>query len=241
MRSEQRKPGESGKQPAVGWVRRLLSGLPSALADLITAATCIAAWWAPQALPDDMLRGIALIMLIEFLSIHGMIMVPLLTVMLAERWPRVALALVLLLYFGFAAGASVAVDTWWPTLFFGWLLLSRYVLPQWNLGGADEHLDIGKLWLVSTLLWLILVFATVLLPVPALGWDNATIASLGLPGSGIWKQQPQRLLAFATCYFLILAAFKLCASPAPSDSRDKRKRDKWGGVRRAGSRDQSRS
>ena len=44
-----------------------------------------------------------------------------------------------------AAGASVALQTWWPTLLFAWLLLSRYVLPRWNIGGADEHLDAGEL------------------------------------------------------------------------------------------------
>ncbi|MEZ5462942.1 hypothetical protein [Dokdonella sp.] len=234
MRSEQRKPGEVGMPPAVGWVRRVLSGLPSALADLTTAGTCIAAWWAPELLPDNLLRATAVIMIIEFLSIHGMIMVPVLTVLIGERWPRVALGLVLLLYFGSAAGVSLAVDTWWPTLFFGWLLLSRYVLPQWNLGGNDEHLDIGKLWIVSTLLWLGLVFVTVLLPVPSFGWDAATIGRLGLPGSGIWVEQPQRLLAFASSYFLLLAVFKLCATPEPPDTRDKRKRDKWGAVLRSG-------
>lgn len=203
-----------------------MAGLPSASADLLTAAICIAAWWAPHTLPEDLLRATALMMLIEFLSIHGLIMVPLLTVLMPGRWPRVSLALVVLLYFGVAAGASVAVDTWWPTLFFAWLLLSRYVLPHWNIGGGDDHLGLGQLWLISTLLWIVLCFASVLLPVPSLGWDAATIATLGLPGKGIWIDQPQRLLAFASIYFLLLAAYKLSASPkAPGqESRHLRER-----------------
>ena len=199
----------------MGGVRRILAGLPSALADLVTAGTCLIAWWAPLMLPDDMLRGTALMMLVEFLSIHGVIMVPLLTVLLSDRWPRAALGVVLLLYVGMAAGASVALQTWWPTLLFAWLLLSRYVLPRWNIGGADEHLDAGRLWVVSTLLWLVLAFASVLLPVPALGWDAVVTSTLGLPGSGLWVNEPYRLLAFASCYFLSLAVFKLAASPVP--------------------------
>lgn len=205
--------------PRPGAMRRVLAGLPSALADLLTAACCIAVWWSPQALPDGLTRSMALVMVIEFLATHSFIMAPILAVVLSERWPRVGLALVALLYFGFAAGASVALQTWWPTLFFGWLLLSRYVLPRWNLGGADEHLDIVQLWLVSTLLWIVLGLTTVLLPVPALGWDAAAISQLGLPGEGIWVDEPQRLLAFASSYFLLLAAFKLSATPQPDGSR----------------------
>ena len=215
MRGESSNLDANGLPPAVGGIRRVLAGLPSAAADLLTAATCIAAWWAPHQLPEDLVRVTALVMLIEFLSIHGVIMLPLIALLLSQRWPRVGLALSVLLYFGFAAGASLALQSWWPTLFFGWLLLSRYVLPRWNIGGADEHIDFGKLWLVSTLLWLGLAFATVLLPVPALGWDAAAIASLGLPGEGIWVDEPQRLLAFAASYFLLLAAFKLSATPEP--------------------------
>lgn len=215
MRSESSHLDATGSPPPAGVIRRVLAGLPSAAADLLTAATCIAAWWAPQLLPEDLLRVTALIMLIEFLSIHGLIMLPLIGLLLSERWPRAGMALSALLYFGFAAGASLALQSWWPTLVFGWLLLSRYLLPRWNVGGADEHIDIGKLWIVSTLLWLGLAFASALLPVPALGWDAAVIDMLGLPGTGIWVDEPQRLLAFASSYFVLLAAFKLSATPEP--------------------------
>lgn len=208
-------------------MRRIAAGLPSALADLVTAAMCIAAWWAPRALPDDLVRVTALVMLIEFLSIHGLIMLPLLpllALLLSERWPRAGTIIAVLLYLAMAVGASLALQTWWPTVFFAWLLLSRYVLPRWNIGGADEHPDIGRLWMVSTLLWIALAFASVLVPVPALGWDAAVIAELGLPGRGIWVDQPQRLLAFAATYFLLLAAFKLRSVPVPPGRRDSRKR-----------------
>ena len=205
----------AGSGAAPGALRRLLAGLPSALADLLMAAGCLLAWWSPERLPDDLLRVTALVMLIEFLSIHSMIMLPIIAVLLAGRWPRAALPLSLLLYVGMAAGLSLALGTWWPTLFFGWLLLSRYVLPLWNIGGEPEHLDTGKLWVVSTLLWLALVFATLILPVPTLGWDAATADRLGLPGEGIWVDEPQRLLAFAVSYFLLLALYKLRAEPQP--------------------------
>lgn len=205
-------------------MRRIAAGLPSALADLVTAAMCIAAWWAPRALPDDLVRVTALVMLIEFLSIHGLIVLPLLAVLLSERWPRAGAIVAVLLYLGMAVGASLALQTWWPTVIFAWLLLSRYVLPRWNIGGADEHPDIGRLWIVSTLLWIALAFTSVLVPVPALGWDASVIAELGLPGKGIWVDEPQRLLAFATTYFLLLAAFKLRSVPAPPGRRDSRKR-----------------
>jgi hypothetical protein len=224
MRGDSDQTSAPAAAPTAGALRRVLAGLPSAAADLLTAASCIVAWWAPQLLPDDLLRVTALIMLIEFLSIHGLIMVPVLAIVLSERWPRAGLAIGVLLYFGFAAGASVALQTWWPTLVFAWLLLSRYVLPLWNLGDAKEHLDLGRLWVISTLAWIVLAFATVLLPLPALGWDAATIARLRLPGEGIWIEQPQRLLAFAASYFLLLAVFKLSSTPEPHGQKAARGR-----------------
>jgi hypothetical protein len=217
-----------GGAPRVGAWRRVLATLPSALADLMTATLCVAAWAMPQALPEGLLRSTALIMLIEFLSIHGMVIVPILALLLSARWPWLGLGLALLVYIGIAVGASLALQTWWPTLAFAWLLLSRYVLPRWNLGRADEHLDAGRLWVVSTVLWLGLAFATVLLPVPAWGWDAATIARLGLPGEGLWVDEPQRLLAFAASYFLLLAWFKFGSTPEPAA------RPKPRDVRRAG-------
>jgi hypothetical protein len=223
---------KSGSASRVGAMRRIMAGLPSAFADLVTAALCIVAWWAPHTLPDDLLRGTALIMLIEFLSIHGLIMIPLLAVLIPGRWPYVSLALVMLLYFGIAAGASVALDTWWPTLFFAWLLLSRYVLPRWNIGGEDEHLGMGQLWVISSLLWIVLSLATVLLPIPSLGWDAATIAALGLPVKGIWADEPQRLLAFASIYFLLLAAYRLGAAPETAEQRDRHVRSRGKRTRR---------
>lgn len=224
MRTQPTPPGGIRSAPPPGAMRRVLAGLPSALADLITAGMCLVAWWAPQAVPDELLRVTALIMLIEFLSIHGLVFVPVLTILLSAHLPRLGVALAVLLYFGFAAGASLALQTWWPTLFFLWLLLSRYVLPRWNLGGADEHLDLGGLWVISTLLWLGLAFATTVLPLPALGWDAETIARIGLPGTGVWIEEPQRLLAFASSYFLLLAAFKLSATPEPPGRKDGRVR-----------------
>lgn len=219
MRNRSGNPGVDEGPPAVGLLRRLLAGLPSASADLVTASVCIAVWWAPQSWPEDLLRSTALIMLIEFLSIHSLIIAPVLAVLLTERWPYAGLILILLLYLGVAVGVSVALQTWWPTVFFAWLLLSRYVLPMWNIGGGDEHIDLGKVWLVSTLLWLLLIFASLILPVPALGWDADAIARLGLPGGGIWVDQPHRLLAFAASYFLLLAAFKLLARPEPPSGK----------------------
>src|SRR5690606_6617028 len=132
--------------------RRFLAGLPSALADLLTAAACLAAWIAPGSMPAGFVRTAALTMLIEFLCIHGTLVVPLLGWLASRRAGRLAWLgwpLATLPYLAFAAGASLALDSWWPTLFFAWLLVSRYLLPRWNLAGHDEHVDVGALWLVS--------------------------------------------------------------------------------------------
>lgn len=185
------------------------------LPDALTAIACFCAWWAPLALPVDLLRSMALIIVIEFLTIHAAVMVPLCAFFVRGR-PGMALAMGLAsaVYALMALGASLALDTWWPSLFFVWLLASRYALPIWTGREGDEVIDQGQLWLVSTLLWLGLAFPAMLLPLPAPGWDADVQRLAGLPGTGVWAAEPQRLLAFAGAYFALLALFKVHAAVA---------------------------
>ncbi len=41
-----------------------------------------------------------------------------------------------------------------------------------------------------------------MLPVPRLGISRAAVDDLALPGSGLWIEQPHRVLAAGTLYFL---------------------------------------
>lgn len=209
------------RDPIPRGLRRIALAVP----DVITAGLCAAAWWAPQVVPSDLLRTTALMMVIEFLVIHGTLMIPLAAFFV--RGPRastMALAMAAACYALFALGASLALDTWWPSLVFLWLLASRYVVPRWSASDGQALVDSGALWMVSMLLWMVLLFATVLLPLPSLGWDAAARQELRLPGSGLWVQQPHRLLAFAATYFAGLALFKFVSSragPAPGQPPSK--------------------
>src|SRR5690606_9013570 len=70
--------------------RRILAGLPSALADLLMAAACLAVWIAPGSMPAGFVRTAALTMLIEFLCIHGTVVLPLLAWLAPRRPGRLA-------------------------------------------------------------------------------------------------------------------------------------------------------
>jgi hypothetical protein len=150
-----------------------------------------------------------LVMVVEFLVIHATIMLPIVAVFIPERLGGINTGLVAgsLIYLAFATGASLAIDSWWPTLAFGWLLASRYLFPL--LGRVSDDDEDTRLWIFSTFTWLLLLFATLLLPIPDLAFHISISKELGDSANGIWVDEPQRTLAFALFYFTSLALYKL--------------------------------
>ncbi|MES9969616.1 MAG: hypothetical protein ABW092_06245 [Candidatus Thiodiazotropha sp.] len=187
------------------WIRRLSEVVP----DFITAGLCLAVWIVPERFDSGFVTTMMLVMVVEFLVIHATIMVPILAALVPQRLGGVYSGLLAgsLFYLAFAAGGSLAIDSWWPTLAFGWLLASRYLFPLLGRGSDDDE-DI-RLWIFSTFMWLLLVFATLLLPIPDLGFHTNIAQALGGSASGIWIDEPHRALAFALLYFTSLALFKL--------------------------------
>ncbi|MES9991914.1 MAG: hypothetical protein ABW098_08170 [Candidatus Thiodiazotropha sp.] len=187
------------------WIRRLSEVVP----DLVTAGLCLAVWIVPERFDTGFITTMMLVMVIEFLVIHATIIVPILALFMPERLGGIYTGLIAgsLFYLAFAAGGSLAIDSWWPTVAFGWLLASRYLLPLLGIGG-DEDENI-RLWIFSTFMWLLLLFATLLLPIPDLEFHTSIAAGLGGSASGIWVDEPHRMLAFALLYFTSLALFKI--------------------------------
>ena len=57
--------------------------------------------------------------------------------------------------------------------------------------------------LINTPLYLLRAFATLVLPVPRLGITPAVIAAQQIHATGLWVEQPQRVLALGVVYFLL--------------------------------------
>lgn len=196
----------------------LLHRLVAAGPDAVTAAVFLTLWISPFAFGDSGVRNALLVMLIEFVLVHAAGFLGLL--LLDPTTPRgrrvLALAGFAGFYLLFVGAFMLAFGEWWPALVFGWLVLGKFAAIVGNRGAGDAQ---AALWGLSALAYLLGAFATVLLPLPRLGVEAAVVGQLGLPGSGLWVEQPHRVLAFGFLYFGLLALAKWNGARAPGRSR----------------------
>lgn len=168
------------------------------------AAGCfLVAWWWPRLLDDGrwIKFGVA-VLVFEFLTIHATAM---LTFGLKNKGtaPRnwmwlVALYALMALAMAFAFRSGVLL------LSFAALLAGRVralFVPEDHATRVSTNRRVA----VSAVLFLLLTFATVFVPVPAGGVDAALLGQVWPDrGSGLWEQRPQQALALGFVYFLVL-------------------------------------
>ncbi|HET9485557.1 MAG TPA: hypothetical protein VFO79_16465 [Xanthomonadales bacterium] len=195
-----------------------LRGWLAALPDTTTAVAFALAWAIPNEVGLPFVRTMFVAFLLEFFAVHagGMLAggaspkarpapapVPRPA---SEPWHALPIALgaMALFYLSFAAAVCVALGTWWPFVAFALVLLAKLVPLFAPAPGTDAKQATG-LWVLSVLWYLGAVFATLFLPLPALGLDEATRTALDLPGSGEWIDAPEKPLAAGVIYFTLMA------------------------------------
>lgn len=185
----------------------LLHRLVAAGPDAVTAAVFLALWISPFAFGESGVRNALLVMLIEFVLVHAAGFLGILLLNPATPRGRRVLALAGFagFYLLFVGAFMFAFGEWWPALVFGWLVLAKFGAIVTGRGAGEAQTAV---WGMSALIYLLGVFATILLPLPRLGVGAEVVGQLGLPGSGLWVEQPHRVLAFGFLYFALLAAFK---------------------------------
>jgi hypothetical protein len=106
-------------------------------------------------------------------------------------------------YTAFVAAFAIAFGEWWPLPAF-WALTANRLLGVMfaHAPKGHERERVRRDWGVGVALYLIAVGATTLLPVPRLGLGAAIVEELALPGSGLWVEQPHRVLAAGALYYL---------------------------------------
>lgn len=186
---------------------RLPARLLAALPDAVTAGVFLALWIAPLRFGDGGVRTAMLVMLVEFVLIHAAMFLG--TRVLSARTParRIALLLVFAGFYGmFIAAWSVVFRAWWPLLAFAWLLLGKAAIAADPGRSETERLRrMQSDQLLATLAYLAGAFATTLVPLPRLGIGADVVPRLGLPGGGLWVEQPHTVIAFGALYFGLLA------------------------------------
>jgi len=185
----------------LAFVPPALSALGAALPDLALGAVFLTAWVAPQTFQTNIIPKLMLVMLLEFVIVHSSAFMGAMLLGKQRRAKKVKTIIGLgVFYTLFVAGFALGCKTWWPVWSFWGLMLNRLLgmlLGQAPRGEARQFIQ--RSWAVSVCCYLGFVFLTTLAPIPALGVTGEF--SRGLPGSGLWVNDPQRVIAFGFLYF----------------------------------------
>ncbi len=212
--------GGADRRPAARGIS--FADLGAALPDFAIAATFVITWVAPTALGDLMVTRLLMVMLLEFIVVHSSAFMG--TVVVSDG-PRGAKAVAILglgaLYSLFAGAFSLAFHSWWPILAFWALTLNR--LLGVLIGQAPEGREKAAVmagWGIGAASYLGFTFLTLFIPIPRLGITPEVVSAQHFTSSGIWIDQPWRVMAFGTLYFFTIActelfAGRMFAKPAP--------------------------
>ena len=197
---------------------RLLGRVFSVLPDLLTALACMVVWISPMTFGPDAVKTVVLMMLMEFLMVHGTGFFTGIAFM-DDAPPRKRLLgmLGLLCFYALFVGAfAFSFKAWWPVWVFAWLAISKalwiFVAPRDRAAEMDRQM---KSWAFSTAAYLAAVFTTLMLPIPELGITASIQPELGLSGGGEWIDHPHIAVAGMALYYFAIAGFKWWSSGRP--------------------------
>ncbi|MEO6383445.1 MAG: hypothetical protein ABIO30_03175 [Thermomonas sp.] len=192
-------------------VGRILGMLP----DLLTGIACVIVWVSPFTFGHDAVKTVVLMMLMEFLMVHGTGIFTGIAFMddIPPRKRLLGMAGLLCFYAMFVAAFVVSFKAWWPVWVFAWLAVSKalwiFISPRDRDAEMDRQM---KAWAFSTAAYLAAVFMGVMLPVPELGITSALQPQLGLSGGGEWIEHPHIAVAGMAFYYFVTAWFKWWSS-----------------------------
>jgi hypothetical protein len=185
-------------------VGRLVAALP----DAVSSAVFLLVWIAPGVLGPEWVKNLMITMLLEFLTVHsgGFIGTTVADPGVSrQRKTRVVLGFGSM-YLLFAGAFSLAFSAWWPLLVFVWLLLAKLgVVWLAPVPTAQEHARQTAFTAASIAGYVIGAMLTSFLPLPRLGIDAAVVEAAAIPGSGLWVDEPHRVVAFGALYFGFMA------------------------------------
>jgi hypothetical protein len=182
-----------------------LATLINAVADFGFAGVFLITWIAPDTFGAQTVRFLLLVMMMEFVVVHSSAIMGNVVLSKADRGARsTALAGFGLFYSLFAGAFALAFKTWWPiTMFWGQTLNRLLGVLFGQVPDEDQRAFIQRSWVAAVLFYLLGAFVTTILPIPRFGVSPAVVAAQHITASGLWPEQPQRVLAFGFIYFLM--------------------------------------
>lgn len=205
------------RAPGRGVVQALSATPRDWLGCLVSAATCwwmaglfITAWWWPRRLDDGAWVKLGVgILVLEFILLHsGAFLNHLMTRKAGWGRTRTLIGLVAL-YSVFGVAIALAFRSWWLIATFGSIMVGRI----WTVFAGDDAMGRAitqRRVVAGTMLYLLLTFATIFVPVPAGGITRPLLREVWPKrGHGLWEDAPERALAMGAAYFLLLGLVEL--------------------------------
>lgn len=178
-------------------------GVVASLPDFALAGAFVATWIDPFAFGPAAVQYYLLTMLLEFIIVHSSALMGSVAFSEIHTRRRVLSMLGLGLFYTLFVGAfALGFGTWWPLWAFWALTFNRMLgvlLGDAAHGEEKRYVQAG--WGLSVLYYVGGAFATIWLPLPRLGLERGVLQALDLPGSGLWIDEPHRVLAFGALYF----------------------------------------
>jgi hypothetical protein len=195
------------------WSPRSVQGVLSAIPDFGLAALFLITWLVPRAFQEKMVSYLILLMLLEFIIIHSSAFLGQLWVSKLPKGIRVLALLGMGLFYSlFVAAFSATQGEWWPMVAFWGLTFNKVgAVLLGRVPEGEEKEQIAESWVATVLFYLAFGLATSVLPLPGLG-INAEVIRLqefSANSSGLWLEQPQRVMLFGFLYFSALGLFTL--------------------------------
>jgi hypothetical protein len=184
-------------------VRR--ASLLSALPDFGFALVFLVTWVSPGFFGDQTVTRLMLVMLLEFIIVHSAVFMGTVIVSSDEKGRRTFALLGLGLFYSiFAAAFSLIFKSLWPFGAF-WLQTGNRLLSVLvgQPPSGEEKTFLMKGWAISVALYVACCFITAFLPMPRFGITPGVVTALHLPGSGLWIDEPHRVIAFGFLYFAL--------------------------------------
>ncbi len=175
------------------------------------ALAFLATWIEPTALGDGMMKYFALIMLMEFITIHSAGFLGFVIISGKTKFQKISRVIGLGIFYSFFISSfTMPSGELWPLVTF-WLLLFNRILGVLVGETSETSLQIIVIarWTWSLFCYVISMVISMKLPMPQFGWVDGISQQMGPGGAGIWYEQPHTLLAAGFMYFLLASIFEM--------------------------------
>ncbi|MBI5092108.1 MAG: hypothetical protein HZB26_06635 [Candidatus Hydrogenedentes bacterium] len=196
----------------------------SAGPDFGWAAAFLITWLSPYTLGDTAVYHLTFVMILEFIVVHSSGFFGAIGSKGDSFRSRALMYSALALFYCiFAAAFSAMYGGLWPL--YAFLMLAIGKLPNTVIRPPDaEGQNIVMInWAAMTALYLAGVFITVILPIPAFGVTPEVIASQHFTATGVWPEEPYRVMAFGAFYFTGMGVISVLNELIPALRAGKKK------------------